>query len=167
MSAVNLRNAALIKRACAPTVASPISPSNSARVTSAATESTTMTSSEFERMSVSQIRSASSPELGCETSKSSRLTPSFFAYCGSSACSTSINAARPPRFCAWAITVRVSVVFSRGFRTKNLNDAAAGKSADAQCAVDQNIAGRNDVDIDDLLVTEAHDRALTVVLRDL
>src|SRR6266498_3666057 len=61
---VSLRNAALISRACAPTVASPISPSSSALVTSAATESTTITSRALERTRVSQIRSASSPELG-------------------------------------------------------------------------------------------------------
>ena len=108
---VSLRSAALINRACAPTVASPISPSSSALVTRAATESSTITSSELDRMSVSQMRSASSPELGCETSKSSRSTPSLRAYCGSSACSTSIKAARPPRLCACAITVSVSVVF--------------------------------------------------------
>src|SRR5947208_7056137 len=76
MSEVNLRNAALMSRACAPTVVSPISPSSSARVTSAATDSTTMTSSEFERINVSQMRSASSPELGCEDRKSTRLNSS-------------------------------------------------------------------------------------------
>ena len=72
-------HAALIKRAWAPTVVSPISPSSSALVTSAATESTTMSSSALERTSVSQMRRASSPEQGCETSKSSRLTPNLFA----------------------------------------------------------------------------------------
>ena len=107
---VSLRKAALISRACAPTVTSPISPSSSALVTRAATESNTITSSAFDRTKVSQIRSASSPELGWETSKSSRSTPNFLAYAGSSACSTSINAARPPRFCACAMTVNVSVV---------------------------------------------------------
>src|SRR5436189_27863 len=64
ISEVSLRSAALIKRACAPTVVSPISPSSSALVTSAATESSTMTSKALERTSVSQIRNASSPELG-------------------------------------------------------------------------------------------------------
>ena len=89
---------------------SPISPTSSAFVISAATESSTITSSAFERISVSQIRSASSPLFGCDTSKSSSFTPSFRAYSGSSACSTSMNAASPPRFCACAITVSVSVV---------------------------------------------------------
>jgi hypothetical protein len=57
--------------------------------------------------------------------------------------------------------------FSRGLRTKNLDDAAAGKSAHAQCPINQNIAGRDHVDVDNLLVTEAHDRAFAVILRDL
>src|SRR5213596_3116322 len=144
---VSLRRAALINRACAPTVVSPISPSNSALVTSAATESTTITSSAFERMSVSQMRSASSPELGCETNKSSRLTPSFLAYCGSSACSTSINAARPPRFCACDHGQRKRG-FAGGFRTENFDHTTAGKSADAERAINQNVPGRNNVDID-------------------
>ena len=77
---VSLRIAALINLACAPTVESPISPSNSCLVTSAATESRTMTSNAFDRTSVSTILKASSPELGCETKRLSMLTPSFFAY---------------------------------------------------------------------------------------
>ena len=126
-----------------------------------------MTSSAFERTSVSQMRSASSPELGCETSRSSRFTPSLRAYCGSSACSTSMNAARPPRFCAWAMTVSVSVVFAGGFRAEDLDDAAAGKTADAERAIDQDVARGDDLDVDDLVVAETHDRAVAVVLGDL
>src|SRR5213080_2845378 len=56
ISDVSLRNAALIKRAWAPTVVSPISPSSSALVTSAATESSTITSSALERTSVALLR---------------------------------------------------------------------------------------------------------------
>ena len=79
ISAVSLRMAALISRAWAPTVLSPISPASSCLVTNAATESSTTTSMAFERTSVSQICRASSPELGWETSKSSILTPSLAA----------------------------------------------------------------------------------------
>ena len=78
-TAVSLRSAWLISRACMPIVAMPISPSSSALGTRAATESITITSRAFERASVSQIDNASSPLSGCETSRSSRLTPSFFA----------------------------------------------------------------------------------------
>jgi hypothetical protein len=46
---------------------------------SAATESTTTMSTAPERTSVSVISSACSPVSGCDTSRSSRLTPSFCA----------------------------------------------------------------------------------------
>ena len=65
-----------ISRAWRPTWESPISPSISARGTSAATESITTRSSAPERTSMSAISSACSPESGCETSSSSMSTPS-------------------------------------------------------------------------------------------
>ena len=76
---VILRSAWLISRACRPTWVSPISPSISARGTSAATESMTTTSSAPERISMSAISSACSPVSGCETSRSSVSTPSALA----------------------------------------------------------------------------------------
>ena len=79
MNDVSLRIAWLISRACAPTVASPICPSSSAFVISAATESSTSTSTAFDLISVSAIVSASSPELGCDTSSSFMFTPSLRA----------------------------------------------------------------------------------------
>ena len=76
---VSLRSACDISRACRPICDSPISPSISARGTSAATESTTTTSTLFERTSTSTISSACSPLSGCDTSRPSRSTPSFCA----------------------------------------------------------------------------------------
>ena len=76
---VSLRSAWLISRACRPTWVSPISPSSSARGTSAATESTTSTSIAPERTSVSAISSACSPASGWEISRSSISTPSLRA----------------------------------------------------------------------------------------
>ena len=76
---VSLRSDCDISRACRPTWLSPISPSISARGTSAATESITSTSIAFERTSVSTISSACSPVSGCETISSSISTPSFLA----------------------------------------------------------------------------------------
>ena len=61
MTAVSLRSAWLMSRACRPMWASPISPSISAFGTSAATESTTMRSIAPVRTSVSAISSACSP----------------------------------------------------------------------------------------------------------
>ncbi len=61
-------------------------------------------------MSASAMFRASSPLSGCETSSSSSFTPTMRAYFGSSACSTSMKAARPPRRWASAMTLRQNVV---------------------------------------------------------
>ena len=76
---VILRSAWLISRAWRPTWLSPISPSISARGTSAATESMTTRSRAPERISMSMISSACSPESGWETSSASVSTPSALA----------------------------------------------------------------------------------------
>ena len=110
MLAVSLRNAWLIRRAWSPTCESPISPSSSAFGVSAATESMTTTSTAPERTTMSAISSACSPVSGWETSNSSTSTPIFSAYCGSSACSASMNAAVPPLRWVRATTSRVRVV---------------------------------------------------------
>ncbi len=107
---VILRSAWLIRRACRPTWLSPISPSISARGTSAATESMTRMSSAPERISMSAISSACSPVSGWDTSRASVSTPSALAYSGSSACSASMNAAMPPDFCALATACSATVV---------------------------------------------------------
>jgi hypothetical protein len=68
------------------------------------------TSTAPERTSVSVISSACSPVSGCETSRSSRLTPSLLGVDGSSACSASTKAQTPPAFCASATVCSASVV---------------------------------------------------------
>ncbi len=107
---VIFRSAWLISRACRPTWLSPISPSISARGTSAATESTTIRSSAPERISMSAISSACSPESGWETSRASVSTPSALAYSGSSACSASMKATMPPLRWALATACSATVV---------------------------------------------------------
>src|SRR5213082_582591 len=72
---VIFRSAWLIRRAWRPTCESPISPSISARGTSAATESMTRMSSAPERISMSAISSACSPVSGWDTSSASVSTP--------------------------------------------------------------------------------------------
>ncbi len=76
---VILRSAWLIKRAWRPTWLSPISPSISARGTSAATESMTTRASAPDRTSMSAISRACSPESGWETSSASVSTPRALA----------------------------------------------------------------------------------------
>src|SRR5438105_5907782 len=106
----SFRMACDIRRACRPTWESPISPSISARGTSAATESTTNRSSAPDRTSMSPISRACSPESGCDTKSSSMFTPKAWAYVGSSACSASTKAAMPPWRWASAMTCRHTVV---------------------------------------------------------
>ncbi len=50
--------------------------------------------------------------------------------------------------------------FAGGFRPEDLDDAAAGEAADAEGAVDEQVAGGDDVDIDAAVVAEAHDGGL-------
>src|SRR6266508_3283938 len=53
------------------------------------------------------------------------------------------------------------------FRTKHFDDSTAWESAHSERAIDQNVTRGNDVDINDLCVTETHDRAFAVIFRDL
>jgi hypothetical protein len=57
--------------------------------------------------------------------------------------------------------------FSGRFRAVNLNDATSWKSAHAQGAIDQNVAGRNNIDVDDLFGAQTHNGAFAVVFCDL
>ncbi len=110
IEAVSLRIAWLIRRAWLPICMSPMSPSISDLGVRAATESITTRLTAPERTSVSTISSACSPVSGWLIRSSSRSTPSFLAYCGSSACSASTKAQTPPFFCSSATTCSVSVV---------------------------------------------------------
>src|SRR5579875_3450912 len=132
IAAVSLRSACDIRRAWRPTCVSPMSPSSSALVTRAATESTTITSTALLRTSISAISRACSPVSGCETSRLSKSIPSACAYVGSRACSTSM------------------------------------KTADAECEIEGDRAGRDDFERHPLLyLAHLHDRALTELALDL
>src|SRR5437899_4026793 len=52
-------------------------------------------------------------------------------------------------------------------RAKHFDNSAAWKSADPQRAIDQNVARRNNIDVDDLLITQSHDCPIAVILSDL
>ena len=147
ISEVSLRSAALISRAWAPTVVSPISPSSSALVTRAATESSTITSSALERTSVSQMRSASSPEEGCETSRSSTFTPSRLAYSGVQRMLDVDEGRQSAALLRLRDDGQRQRGLARAFRAEDLHDAAARKTADAQGAVDEDVARGDDLDI--------------------
>jgi len=84
--------------ACNHIYESPISPSTSALGTNAATESITINLTAHVFANSSAICNACSPKSGCDNNRLSTSTPSFLAYCGSSACSASINAHVSPLF---------------------------------------------------------------------
>ena len=111
MLPVSLRRAWDIRRACRPGSASPMSPSISLFGVRAATESTTIRSTEPERTRASAISRACSPVSGCESRRFGTSTPRRFAYWMSNACSASMKAQVPPSFCISAMTWSVSVVF--------------------------------------------------------
>ena len=73
---------------------------------------------------------------------------------------------QPAGFCALAMTVSVSVVLPE-IPDRKLRRRARAETADAEREIDQDVAGRNDIDIDDLVVAKAHDRAVAVILGNL
>ncbi len=111
VAGASLRIACPMSRACSPTFCSPISPSISALGVKAATESITTRSTSPLRAKSSASSRPCSPESGCVNSSRDGSTPRALAYSRSRACSASMKAAMPPRFCTSTIAWRVSVVF--------------------------------------------------------
>src|SRR5919106_1007563 len=145
MAPVSLRSAWLMRRAWRPTKLSPISPSISARGTSAATESTMTTSTPLERISVSAISSACSPVSGWLTRSSSTSTPTLRA--GADVIAQRRLAAR--------------------LRAVDLGDPATRNAADAERQVERDRSGRDDLDVLRSPIAEAHDRPTAELLLDL
>ena len=168
MAPVSLRSAWLIRRACRPTKLSPISPSISARGTSAATESTITTSTPLERIRVSAISSACSPVSGWLTSSSSTLTPTLRGV-GRVQRVLRVDEGRDA---AVALRAGGDVVAERRLaarlRPEDLGDAATRNAADPQGQVERDRSGGDDVDVlVRALVAEAHDRPSAELLLDL
>jgi hypothetical protein len=92
---------------------------------------------------MSAISSACSPVSGWETSSSSTLTLAF------------------------GHPVERQRRLARGLRSVDLDDAPAGKAADAEGDVERGRAGLNDRDLGvDILLAHLHDRALAELLLD-
>src|SRR6266511_4058474 len=140
---VSLRSAWLMRRACRPMCASPISPSISARGTSAATESITTRLTAPERTSVSVISSACSPLSGCEMSSSSMLTPHR------------------------RDGVQCECRLARGLRAIDLDHPATRVSTNAEREVEREGSARDGIDLLLGVRAELHDRALAELLFDL
>ena len=149
-----------------PTNESPISPSISARGTSAATESTTTQSTPPERMSVSVISSACSPVSGW---RHEQLVDVDAARA---------RVARVERVldvdergdAALALRLGDDVLAERGLarrlRPEDLGDPAARDAADAEREVERDGARGDEVDLLPLRRAELHDRAAAELLLD-
>src|SRR5215471_16724243 len=57
--------------------------------------------------------------------------------------------------------------FAGRFRAEDFDYSPARKSTDSECAVDQYVSGRNDIDIDNLFPAQTHDRTFAVIFCDL
>ena len=143
MLPVSLRSAWVMRRACRPTCASPISPSISAFGVSAATESMTMMSTAPERTSMSVISSACSPVSGCETSSSSTLTPSLLGVDRVERVLGVDEGRGAALLLALGDDLQRQRGLARGLRTVDLDDAAARQAADAERDVEPERAGRH------------------------
>jgi len=55
---------------------------------------------------------------------------------------------------------------TRGFRAEHFHNPAAGETANPESAVDQQVPGGDDIDIDAAVIAEAHDRRFTELLLD-
>src|SRR6056297_1175422 len=164
---VSLRIAWLIRRACTPTLLSPISPSSSDLGVRAATESTTTRLTAPERTSVSTISSACSPVSGCEISNSSRSTPSLRIDRVKRVFSVD-KGAYPALFLFLGHAMQGQRGLARAFRPVNLDYAALGDATDAKRDVEADRPGRGRLDIGDRIVAaHLHDRALTELPFDL
>ena len=78
-----------------------------------------------------------------------------------------MNAARPPRFCACAIDGQGEGGFPGRLGSENFDDAPAREAADAKGAVDEQVAGGDDIDVDAMLLAHLHDRPLAEILLNL
>ena len=161
MAADSLRIACDMSRACRPGRESPMSPSISARGTSAATESMTMTSTALERTSASVISSACSPVSGCDTSRSSILMPQAAGVRRvESVLDVDVGggAAQLLRFGDDVLRERR---LAGGLRPEYLRHPAARNAADAERYVEGDRAGRDGLHLQvRRRLAEAHDGAL-------
>ena len=126
-----------------------------------------MTSSALERTSVSQMRSASSPELGWETSRSSRFTPSLLRVLRVERVLDVDEGREAAALLRLGDDGEREGRFAGGFRAEDFHDAPARKAADAERAVDEDVARGDDLDVHLRAIAEAHDRAVAEVLGDL
>ena len=168
IEAVSLRSAWLISRACRPGCTSPISPSSSARGTSAATESITSTSTAPERTSVSAISSACSPCVGLRDQQVVDIDAELARIDRVERVLGIDEGADAALLLGFGDGVQRQRGLAGGFRPVDFDDAAARQAADAERDVEPERAGRDGLDVHRLVVlAELHDRALAEMPLDL
>ena len=168
MLPVSLRNACDIKRACRPICGSPISPSISALGVSAATESTTTTSTEPERTSMSAISSACSPLSGCEISKFLHVDAEFLRVLRIERVFGVDERRRAAHLLHLRDHRQRQRRFARGFGAVDFDHATARKSADAERDIEPERTRRYRLDVlGDIGLTQPHDGAFAELLFNL
>ena len=86
---------------------------------------------------------------------------------GSSACSTSMNTAEPPRFWAFCHNMQCNGGFTAAFRPIDLDDTPLGDTTDAQRNIQRQTAGGNGLYIQCGMLAQTHHRTLAKLLFDL
>ncbi len=158
----SLRSACDIRRACIPMLASPISPSISARGTRAATESITTTSTAAERTRVSQISRACSPVSGWEMSRFSISTPQLSGIARVEGMFHIDIGCHTAQLLRLGDDVLADGGLSRRFGAVDFGDAAARDTADPQGNIQGKGTGRDGFDCHVLGFAHAHDGAFAV-----
>ena len=147
MVPVSLRSAWLMRRACTPMWASPISPSSSARGTSAATESMTITSMPPERTSISVISSACSPVSGWEIEQVVGAHAQLAGVADVERVLGVDEGGDAAALLGLGDHVQGEGGLAGGLRPVDLDDAPAREAADAERDVEAQRAGRDRLDV--------------------
>ena len=94
------------------------------------------------------------------------LTPSLRAYCGIERVLDVDEGGEAAAFLGLGDDGEGERGLAGGFRAEDLDDPAAREAADAEGAVDEQVAGRDDIDIDAVVIAEAHDGGFAELLLD-
>ena len=167
MAPVSLRSAWLMRRACRPTWASPMSPSISARGTSAATESTMTTSTPLRADEGLGDLERLLTGIGLADEQLVDVDADVAGVAGVEG----VLGVDEGDHAAGALRVGRDVVAERRLAARlgavDLGDPAARHAADAERQVERHRAGRDGLDVLGAAVAEAHDRAAAELLLDL
>jgi hypothetical protein len=164
---VSLRSDWLISRACRPTCESPISPSISARGTSAATESTTSTSIAFEPHQRVDDLERLLASVGLRDDQLVNVDAELPGIDGVERVLGIDEGDRTAALLRFGQHVQRQRGLARAFRSVNLDHPAARQATDAQGDVEPERPGRDRLDLHRFLLAQLHRRALAECAVDL